>query len=89
MPKIKLKLTTVLAVLLAIAVIVEIFALYQYGYSNLARRTELEKEAPRQILDIRSYMSLRAWIERNNSYEAPSRQFSTEASGRDNPLLEY
>ncbi len=89
LPKVKIKLTTLLGVLLALAIFVEIFTLYKYGYLNLSRDPEIKADAARQILDIKSYMSLRAWIERNNSYLVTDTQLSTEAQGRDNPFVDY
>lgn len=87
--KIKLKLATVLAAILVIAGLAEIFALYQYGYRSLAGNAPAADETPRQVLDMKAYMNFREWTEKNSAYQIPDYTLAGEAVGRDNPLAEY
>jgi len=86
--KIPFQLTAVLRTLLLLAVLTEIFLLYQYGFLSIAAQEEVQNKDIPQVLNIAAYQKVRSFIEQNSVYEIPPYTLQNEGIGKENPLSE-
>ena len=92
LPKLKIKLSQVLAILLILAVVGELWIVYQYLYLNLVKKGEVvlpPQQSQAVRIDLKTYQEAKNWLQEKAVYEISSYSLDEGELGRENPFADY